>query len=286
MKTILITGVSSGIGYDAVKFLVHKGYFVFGSVRKESDQIRLEDELPNNFKALTFDVTDKPAIIAAKKQVEAHLAGRSLDVLINNAGIAVPGPQTLLDDEKFRHQLEVNVFGVRYVTNVFAPLLGAYKDFEGKPGKIINISSISGLFNNPFNGSYCVSKHALESLSEVYRREFLIYGIDVVCVNPGPILSEIWDKNHGGLDKYLDSDYGFILEKANQVIEQSKKIALPLEATSKLLYKIINQDKPKLNHLIHKTPWSFRMMKWIPARMMDKMIKNKLSDKNHNSLSI
>ena len=79
----------------------------------------------------------------------------------------------LLPDDKFRKQIEVNLFGVRNVTNVFLPLLGAYKGFAGQPGRIINNSSLAGVFNTPFNGAYCVSKHAVESLGEIYRRELI-----------------------------------------------------------------------------------------------------------------
>ena len=117
----------------------------------------------------------------------------------------------LLSDEVFRAQIEVNLFGVRNVTNTFLPLLGASKDFKGTAGKIINISSLSGIFNTPMNGAYCVAKHALESLGEVYRRELMMYGIQVCSIQPGPIQSKLWDKNISAMDAYLDTDYASCL---------------------------------------------------------------------------
>ena len=149
-------------------------------MRKETDAARLEQEFKQHFTSLKFDVTKKEEIVAAFPIVEKKLNGQPLSGLINNAGLASGGPMQLMDDDKFRYQMEVNLFGVRNVTNIFLPLLGAQTEFKGKPGKIIMISSISGIFNTPFNGAYCVSKHAVESMAEVYRRELMLYGIDVV----------------------------------------------------------------------------------------------------------
>jgi NAD(P)-dependent dehydrogenase (short-subunit alcohol dehydrogenase family) len=179
MKNIFITGVSTGIGYDTVAYFTALGYRVFGSVRKAEDHLRLEKTFSDNFIALTFDVTKPEQIETARQQVEGILAGEPLLALVKNAGFAQGGPMALLPDTLFRQQIEANLFGVRNVTNAFLPLLGASKYFTGQPGKIINIRSISGIFNTPMNGAYCVSKHALESMAEVYRRGLRMYGIQV-----------------------------------------------------------------------------------------------------------
>ena len=120
---ILVTGVSSGIGFDAVRFLISKNYFVFGSVRKTEDLERLEKQFPDNFKGLIFDVRDKESVEASKKVVEEILNGDSLTGLVNNAGLSIPGPISLIPDEDFRIQMEVNLFGVLRVTNVFFTLV-------------------------------------------------------------------------------------------------------------------------------------------------------------------
>jgi short-subunit dehydrogenase len=270
MKSILITGVSSGIGYDAVRFLIGKGYYVFGSARKDADKARLESEFPNNFICLQFDVTQKEQIAVAFDQVKTKLNGAPLSALINNAGLSSGGPMNLLSDEKFRQQIEVNLFGVRNVTNIFLPLLGACKDFSGKPGKIINISSLAGIFNTPFNGTYCVSKHAVESLGEIYRRELMLYGIDVVSIQSGPIESEIWQKNIGGFDEFAGSDYAGMLKKANAIMEKAQKNALPAEVISKLIFKILNTNKPKCSYVVNKNLLqTLVLVKFLPARFVD-----------------
>ena len=278
MKNILVTGVSTGIGYDAVRYLVQHGYRLFGSVRKDADVERLNHDFPDNFVCLKFDVTDLEQINAAVEMVREHLDGETLTALVNNAGFAQGGPMALLSDQVFRQQMEVNLFGVRNVTNAFLPLLGASKDFEGEPGKIINISSISGIFNTPMNGAYCVAKHALESLGEVYRRELMMYGIQVASIQPGPIQSDLWDKNLNALDLYLDSDYGKMAEKSNAIIRASQKDALPAEVISKLIEKIITSRRPKLSYIVTKHKLINTMVaKYLPKRLADWFLHRSLN---------
>lgn len=276
-KYILITGVSSGIGYDAVRHLTQKGYFVFGSVRNKDDQEKLENEFPENFKCLLFDVTNKPAIESAKLIVEQELNGNTLSGLVNNAGLSIPGPISLISDEDFRIQQEVNLFGVRNVTNVFLPLLGMQQHFKGKPGKIINISSLSGIFNSPFSGSYCISKHAVESLGEIYRRELMMFGIDVISIQPGPIKSDIWDKNLGLMNKYKGTAYDKFAEIGDQIITDAERGALPAVTISRLIFKILNKKKPRVSYMVTRNRWLMQIGKRIPARMLDKLIWKKLN---------
>ena len=206
----------------------------------------------------------------AFKNVEKQLSGSSLTALVNNAGHAQSGPMALLSDKKFRQQIEVNVFGVRNVTNAFLPLLGARKDFKGKPGKIINISSLSGIFNTPMNGAYCVAKHAVESLGEVYRRELMMYGIQVSSIQPGPIQSKLWNKNDNTMDEYLDTDYTAYAQKAGKIIKHAQKNALPAEVISKLIHKIIDARRPKLSYVVIKNKLlNTLFVKYVPKRIVD-----------------
>lgn len=274
---LVITGVSSGIGYDAVRYLTARGYRVFGSVRKESDAERLQNDFPERFVPLVFDVRDKEAVLDAAKQVGDLLNGQLLTGLVNNAGLSIAGPMALIPDDDFREQLEVNLVGVRYVTNAFLPLLGMQKDPVAKPGKIINISSMSGVFNSPFSGSYCVSKHALESLGEIYRRELMLFGIDVISIQPGPIRSEIWEKNIGTMERYKGTAYDAYAEMADQIIRDSEKRALPTETISKLIDKILNTDKPKTAYMVTRNKLLMHIAKRLPPRVLDRLIWKKLS---------
>lgn len=280
MKVVFITGVSTGIGYATLKRLTETGYFVIGSVRNASDALRLSNEFGNKVHILEFDVTDQ---IKTQTQIESIypiLQKNGLTCLINNAGIAVPGPLEYLSEQDFTYQMDVNVLAVRRVTNMLLPYLGS--DTQYNPGKIIFISSVSGLFNAPFNGSYCISKHALESMIDVYRRELYRFGIQVSAIEPGPIKTEIWRKNLGQLDKFLDTPYGDILSSADKMIENSDKSALPVKVITDIVDKILVAGSPKTRYLVHKKPFLFKLMSaYLPDKFVDKMVHKTLSKKDN-----
>jgi len=282
MKYILITGVSTGIGFDATRYLIEKGFFVFGSVRNTEDAMRLSARFPYNFKALEFDVRDQKAIASAKNHVQEKLANQPLYGLVNNAGIAVSGPLKYVNYEELKLQLEVNVLGVHSVTNMFAPLLGATKGFQHPPGRIINISSVSGLFASPFTGPYSISKYALESMNDVYRREFLPFGVKVVAIEPGPIKTPIWDKvkEIDLAKRFPNTDYDELLPRAHKIIEDAEKNALPVEHVSKLIYKIFSIRSPKARYMIHKNKFGFNLVrKVVPTKVIDWIIKKSIFEK-------
>src|ERR1041384_392475 len=217
MQSVVVTGVSTGIGWGTTKVLIGHGFRVFGSVRKTQDAERLSKEFGSNFVPLLFDVPDEPAVEAAAKQVREQLNGETLFGLVNNAGIGVPGPLMHMPTDDFRHQLEVNLFSVLIVTKAFLPLLGADRSLRGKPGRIINISSVGGKAGGPFLGAYSASKHGLEGFSESLRRELMLYGIDVIIVGPGSVATPIWDKaEQVEISTFAHTDY---IESARRVQE-------------------------------------------------------------------
>src|SRR6201995_1556422 len=209
MQSVVITGASTGIGHACAKFLLDKGYRVFGSVRKQADADRLKGEFGPNFTPLLFDVTDEPAVLAAARDVRAALNGATLAGLVNNAGIAVTGPVLELPADEFRRQMDVNVTGPVISTQAFGPLLGADPALKGPKGRIVMISSVSGKNGNPLIPAYAASKHAIEGLSESLRRELMLFGIDVIIVAPGPVKTPIWSKGQQDFDmsKYQNSPY-------------------------------------------------------------------------------
>ena len=120
--TILITGVSSGIGHSAAKYLLNQGYRVFGSVRRNKDAGALQLELGSAFTPLIFDVSDAAAVSKAIEVLAGELSSTPLAGLVNNAGIAALGPLECLDDKQFEQSLRVNVIGTRHVINACLPL--------------------------------------------------------------------------------------------------------------------------------------------------------------------
>src|SRR6266581_5182762 len=111
MRSVVITGASTGIGWACAKLLLDKGYRVFGSVRKQADAARLKSEFGEHFTPLLFDVTDEAAVLAAAREVRTALNGETLAGLVNNAGIAVAGPLLQLAANEFRRQMDINVIG-------------------------------------------------------------------------------------------------------------------------------------------------------------------------------
>jgi len=216
MRSVVITGVSTGIGHAAAKVLIDRGFRVFGSVRRAEDADRLTEEFGDAFAPLIFDVTDDAAIAEAAACVRGALAGETLAGLVNNAGIAVSGPLTELPVADYRRQLEVNLVGPFMVTQAFAPLLGTDSSLSGARGRIVNISSVAGLRAMPFLGPYAASKFGLEGYSEALRREMLLYGIDVIVIGPGPVQTAIWDKaEEVDVSAYAASPYAPILERCH-----------------------------------------------------------------------
>src|SRR3954453_4116793 len=119
MRSVVITGASTGIGWASAKLLLDRGFRVFGSVRKQADADRLRGEFGANFIPLKFDVTDEAAVSAAAREVRSMLGGETLAGPVNNAGVAVAGPALELSIDEFRSQMEINVIGPVIVTQAF-----------------------------------------------------------------------------------------------------------------------------------------------------------------------
>ena len=280
-KNIVITGVSSGIGRASLDLLHEKGYHIFGSVRNQADADKLSKIYPDRFTPLLFDVQNHDEVVKASKVVFEHC--ETLAGLINNAGIAIPGPLEHLSEKQFEKQLDVNVKSIRRITNLFLPLLGAKLNASKPPGRIINISSVSGLFNSPYNGAYSISKHALESMTDVYRRELRRYGIKVIAIEPGPIKTEIWKKNLNKMDEFKDSDYYEVLQKADKIIEKTEHSALPVENVSRLIAKCMTISRPKTRYIVHKNKFVFRLMAYyLPDKFSDWLVHKTLTSSNRH----
>jgi short-subunit dehydrogenase len=271
-QNILITGVSSGIGLAMAERLLNNGYFVFGSVRQEKDAERLKKKLGSNFHPVIMDVTDYPSIEAAKEVVLQNAHGNGLTALINNSGIVVSGPLKYLSMEDLEYQFRVNVFGLVKVTQVFLPLLGSEKNTIYKPGTIINVSSISGLFTLPFIAPYSASKHALESITDGLRRELDIYGVNVVSVNPGAVKTPIWKKVKASRNIFAGTDYANFEAYSKRQVELNEKDGIEPEVIAKTIQDIIEKRARKPSYLLMKNALIFKFMLALPKSLQDKII--------------
>ena len=277
MKSVVVTGVSTGIGWGAAKVLIQKGFRVFGSVRKAADAERLSQEFGASFVPLIFDVTDETAVRKAAAQVEQALEGQTLAGLVNNAGVAVTGPLLELPIAEFRQQIEVNLTGVVIVTQAFAPLLAVGPTRQGKPGRVVNISSVGGRNGNPFLGPYVASKFAIEGLSESLRRELLLLGVDVIIVAPGAVATAIWGKaKEDDLVPYENSVFYPALQKVFAYMKGNGAKGLPAEDLGELVAKVLTIEKPKVRYTIAPDALQTFMLANLPRRMVDRMIGGQL----------
>ncbi len=281
MKTVLVTGVSTGIGRGIATVLGRAGWHVYGSVRKTEDAAAFEAALAGQGTALLFDVTDDAAIAAAAQELSTKLGDVGLDGLVNNAGIAIGGPMEYAPLPELRRQFDVNVFGLVAVTQAFLPLLGAKGKPRKRPGRIINISSVGGRFTFPFFGPYSASKHAVEAISDAMRRELLVHGIDVIVIEPGAIKTPIWEK---GRDQdaapYEGTPYYDALQRALEATKEFEAGGLDPEDVGALALKILTRSRPKTRYVIQRGgSLSFRIRRALPDRFIDRVAAQQLGIK-------
>jgi NAD(P)-dependent dehydrogenase (short-subunit alcohol dehydrogenase family) len=278
VKSVVITGASTGIGWATAKLLLDKGFRVFGSVRKQADADRLKGEFGANFTPLLFDVTDEAAVLSAAREVRAALNGETLAGLVNNAGIAVPGPVLELSADEFRRQMDVNVVGPIIATQAFGPLLGADASLRGPKGRVVMISSVAGKSGAPLTSAYVASKHAIEGLSESLRRELMLFGIDVVIVAPGAVRTPIWSKGQDSFDmnKYKTSPYLPAMQKVTAYMQHLDSIGLPPEKIADLVHTALTAPNPKVRYQIAPDPMRHLITAALPKRVFDKIIAKRL----------
>lgn len=279
MPSVVVTGVSTGIGAAIAADLCRRGWHVFGTVRRMDDADRLGNELGGNFTPLIADVTDADSLSRAAATVAGALDGAGLDGLVCNAGISIPGPILHQPLEELDRQWKVNVLGQVATVQAFGPLLGAREGFAGRPGRIVMMSSVSGRLSWPVVGGYAASKHALEAISHSLRRELMPFGVDVVIVGPGPVATPIWEKSAAGVDRslYQATIYGPLIERFEKEVLARARHALPPQAVSDVVHTALTAERPKVRYAVTPSP----LMNWIlplmlPARWLDRIAARRL----------
>ncbi len=270
---ILITGVSSGIGHECAKFMLGKGYHVFGSIRTDKDATRLREELGEAFHPLIFDLTDHKAVCDAAEEAKGILRDGRLVAIVNNAGIAVTGPLLHIDMTEVAHQLDVNVLGTLKVIQAFFPLFRPGTE-PGVRKRIIQVGSVSGLIASPFLGPYAMSKFALEAMTDSLRRECMLYpDIDVVILEPASIETPIWDKTLSAEQTYEDTDYGWIFRQKDAYIRKQREHFLSPQILVEAIYRMVTIGSVPTRKVIARQKWLYTVFrKWLPDRYADKLI--------------
>jgi NAD(P)-dependent dehydrogenase (short-subunit alcohol dehydrogenase family) len=272
LQDVVVTGTSTGIGLAVARLLVQRGVRVFGSVRRSDDAARVRAELGERFVPLTMDVKDDGAVARAAEVVRDALGDLTLGGLVNNAGISMAGP--LLDQplELFEEHLRINLTGVLRVTRAFAPLLGAGRVRPARPGRIVNMSSTSGKMGLPFLTAYCASKHGLEGLSEAMRRELMFYGIDVIVIGPGAVVTPIWDKAEARGNAYASSAYARAFEAFRRYALAQGREGLPAEKLGEVVWRALTVRAPRARYSVVPRSLLNWTLPMLPARVLDRAI--------------
>jgi len=248
-NAVLVTGASTGIGKTCALELDQLGFQVFAGVRKQADADALCAGTSERLTPVFLDVVDDDSISAAVKMVAGKVGETGLMGLVNNAGVASAGPMEFLALDEIRRVLEINLLGQIAITQAFMPLLRAGE------GRIVNMSSISGLIAAPFAGPYTISKFSLEAFSDVLRRELMPWKMHVAIIEPGRINTPIWEKSFKVVSKLkanfsnqADQYYGKAFESRMNTIMNAKRKGAPPKMVARAVIHALTARKPKLRY--------------------------------------
>lgn len=270
---VVITGASTGIGEACALLLDKLGFCVFAGVRKDIDAQKLQEKASQRLIPIFLDVTDADSIALAVETVK-NTVGDEIFGLVNNAGIAVPGPLELLPIAEFQQQLQVNVVGQLAVTQAFLGLLR-----QGR-GRIVNMGSVSGRSAAPFLGAYNASKFAIEALTDVMRMELRPWGISVSIIEPGAISTPIWEKSFTqadiakqNLSPSAEKLYGSAMTAVRKQVGIIASKSISSDIVAQAVIHALTAKKPKTRYLIGQDAKMAVILKYLlPDKLYDRVI--------------
>ena len=272
VKSIVITGATTGIGRDAVLALASKGHHVIATGRSLAALEKVKREATDgHVDCVQLDVNNDESIASAVATIDGLTGNRGIDVLINNAGFMTPSPLAELSDQDLRAQFNTNVFGLMAVTRAFLPRM-----FERKAGRILNISSVSGRFPAPLVGAYHATKYAVEALSDALRMELHAFGIKVVVIEPGTIRTEFAARSHGEAMRAqrADSRYQGAFDRADQVHAAADRIAVGPACVSSAIERAATTRCPRARYVAPKRAWvAILLAALLPTWMFDGLMR-------------
>ena len=238
-KVALVTGASSGIGMETARLLNALGYIVYGAARRTEKMQELKQA---GVKLLAMDVTDEAAMVHGVNEI-LQAEGR-IDVLVNNAGYGSYGALEDVPLSEARYQFEVNIFGMARLTQMVLPYMRRQRS-----GRIINISSIGGKIGEPHGAWYHATKFAVEGLSDSLRMELKEFGIDVVIIEPGAIITE-WASiaRENMLRVSGNTDYKELTVKHANMFARADKAGSQPIVVARTIVRAITANRPKTRY--------------------------------------
>jgi NAD(P)-dependent dehydrogenase (short-subunit alcohol dehydrogenase family) len=264
--------VNSGIGHYFAGTLARRGYRVIGTCRSPEKLDPGLLALPD-FYAVAMSLDSDESIDQAFLQLHEYCDDKGLYALINNAGIVSAGPLSHIGMQEVRQQFQVNVMAPLRLVQCCFELLRR----QAPQARIINISSVSGLFASPFIGAYAGSKFALEGLSDSLRRELALVGIRVVLIEPGSIRSPIWQKQLGIGHRFSNSPYAAYVTSADERIAAMEREAQGPECLLPSLLHALESSSPRARYLVHPKKWLIRLLvHYLPTTFVDRLVVRKI----------
>ncbi len=272
MRSILITGCSSGIGHHAAHALAKRGWRVFATCRKREDTLRLQGE---GLESLVLDLTDRDSIARALADILARSDGR-LDALFNNGAYAIPGATEDLPTDALRAIFEANLFGWHELTRQVLPVMRA----QGH-GRIVQNSSVLGLAGLRWRGAYVATKFALEGLTDVLRLEMAGTGIQISLIEPGPVTSRIRENSIPHFERWIDwqaspraDQYRDSLLARLYDKKEPDFFELPPDAVTRRLIHALEARRPRARYYVTTPTWLLGgARRVLPTRLLDMILR-------------
>lgn len=275
MKSVLVTGSSTGIGRATALRLDREGWRVFAGVRREQDAESLRAEAIGRLEPVQLDVTDAAQIAAAAGLIGEEVGEGGLDGIVNNAGVAVLGPLETIPLEDFRRQLEVNLTGQVAVTQAMLPSI------RRAGGRIVFVSSIGGRMALPFGGPYHAAKFGLEAVADCLRQELRPWRIAVSVIEPGSIDTPIWERGERLADEVsarapaLQVDlYGEAIERFRKAVRRTAERGIPPEKVAVAISHALSASRPRTRYLIGADARGQALAaRLLPDRLLDAVVR-------------
>ncbi len=256
-KTVLITGVSSGIGRETALYLAKKGFRVFGTVRKDTANL-------DGVELVKLDVTDDASVSEAVRAITAK-AG-PIGGLVNNAGYLLNGAIEETSLAEAREQFETNFFGVLRTVNAVLPGMR-----EQGHGRIVNLSSVLGFMPAPYAGLYVATKHAIEGYTETLDHEVRHFGVRAVLVQPDFTRTSI--DHNGRTVAQTVSAYAAQKARAMEFVQQSMKIGTDPRAVAAAIHAALTANSPRLRYPVGSGGKLSLLRRFVPAGMFASSIR-------------
>jgi len=271
MRSVLVTGASTGIGRATALRLDAAGWRVHAGVRREEDAESLRAAGSGSLEPVFLDVTDADQIAAAAERLgggEGELAG-----LVNNAGVAIPSPLETMPVDDFRRQLEINLTGQVAVTQALLPAI------RRGDGRLVFISSIGGRMALPLTGAYHAAKFGIEAVGDVFRQELRPWGIPVSIVEPGSIDTPIWERGEqtadevGSRSPQREALYGRAIERYRKVIRETAERGIPPEKVAATIERALTSRRPRARYLVGiDAKVQARLKPLLPTPLLDRIV--------------